>query len=389
MPTMKRNKTAYKGVWFITGTDMNTGKPERIYYIGYRNLEGRWIEEKAGRSGKNAMTPSRASAIRAAKIKGEPSNAERREMERMEREAKAGRWTIMKLWDDYKTHRYSGPPPTTEKCNFKNYLSPAFGNKTPHEISTLDVERLKSSLAKAGKKPGTIAKIIELLRRLINHGTNREYYLAPAVRVKLPRVPLDREPEFLNDKELARLIEVLGAYGDTDVANLVRLALLTGMRRSELFRLEWNDMDLERGFLRIRHPKGGTEESIPLSDAARAVLASQHRTRSPLVFPGRGGRMRADVNRHAKAIRESAKLPTAFRLFHGARHHFASHLVSSGVDLYTVGRLLTHKSPSMTKRYSHLSDTALRKAVNIAAEIVSTPDPTAKEEAMTARKETA
>jgi hypothetical protein len=43
----------------------------------------------------------------------------------------------------------------------------------------------------------------------------------------------------------------------------------------------------------------------------------------------------------------------------------------------------------MTKRYSHLSDTALRKAVNIAAEIVSTPDPTAKEEAMTARKETA
>jgi len=236
---------------------------------------------------------------------------------------------------------------------------------------------LKKSLADKGKKPGTVAKVTELLRRLINFGVDREYYPAPTVRVKLPRVPLDREPEFLSDTELSRLIGVLDTYKDVQVANIVRLALLTGMRRGELLRLQWDHVDLKRGFLRIKQSKGGTDESIPLSDAARAVLSSLPRTAS-LVFPGRTMKKKAadgkqetivkqrqDVNRHAKAIKEAAKLPASFRLFHGSRHHFASTLASSGVDLYTVGKLLTHKSPQMTKRYSHLSDGALRSAANV------------------------
>ena len=50
--------------------------------------------------------------------------------------------------------------------------------------------------------------------------------------------------------------------------------------------------------------------------------------------------------------------------FNGLRHNFASTLVSNGVDLYTVQKLLTHKDASTTQRYAHLSDKALRDAVS-------------------------
>jgi integrase len=70
-------------------------------------------------------------------------------------------------------------------------------------------------------------------------------------------------------------------------------------------------------------------------------------------------------------IKKKAGLPADFRPLHGLRHHYASMLASSGVDLYTISKLLTHKSPVMTARYSHLHDEALKKASNLAGELVN------------------
>lgn len=54
------------------------------------------------------------------------------------------------------------------------------------------------------------------------------------------------------------------------------------------------------------------------------------------------------------------------------RHHFASSLVSSGVDLFTVSKLLTHKDVSTTTRYAHLADQTLRDALAV-SDRVQTP----------------
>lgn len=64
---------------------------------------------------------------------------------------------------------------------------------------------------------------------------------------------------------------------------------------------------------------------------------------------------------------------------HGLRHTFASMLASSGeVDLYTLQRLLTHKSPTMTQRYAHLRDETLKKAANVAGRIIAATEQDAK-----------
>ena len=57
---------------------------------------------------------------------------------------------------------------------------------------------------------------------------------------------------------------------------------------------------------------------------------------------------------------------------HGLRHTYASMLASSGkVDMYTLQKLLTHKSPVMTQRYAHLRDDTLKRASNLAGDIIS------------------
>ncbi len=81
--------------------------------------------------------------------------------------------------------------------------------------------------------------------------------------------------------------------------------------------------------------------------------------------------MRAYINKQVIRIKERAGLPKNFRALHGLRHVYASTLASSGqVDMYTLQKLLTHKSPSMTQRYAHLRDEALKNASNLAAILI-------------------
>lgn len=70
------------------------------------------------------------------------------------------------------------------------------------------------------------------------------------------------------------------------------------------------------------------------------------------------------------AIRDRDVLPKDFRALHGLRHVYASMLASSGqVDMYTLQKLMTHKSPQMTQRYAHLRDDALQRAAGVAGEL--------------------
>jgi integrase len=111
---------------------------------------------------------------------------------------------------------------------------------------------------------------------------------------------------------------------------------------------------------------------IPLNQAARDVIENHPRDdTSPFVFPGRGGRQRTDIKRPVNRIKARAGLPKDFRPLHGLRHVYASILASSGqVDLYTLQKLLTHKSAAMTQRYAHLRDETLRRASDLAGDLI-------------------
>ena len=135
----------------------------------------------------------------------------------------------------------------------------------------------------------------------------------------------------------------------------------------------WEDIDFQRNFIRIREPKGGDDQTIPMNEFTRQLLLNRPRFKdSPYVFPGLQGKELIDINHAVAEIKRAAELPKDFRALHGLRHVFASMLASSGqVDMYTLQKLLTHKSPVMTQRYAHLRDETLIRASALAGELVN------------------
>jgi len=324
MPAQKRYKTKYLGVYYIHGKAVGTGKKERIYYIMYRK-DGKQIQEKAGRQFQDDMTPARAAQVRTNRIQGkELSNKEQREAEKAAKEAVSNRWTISRLWEEYKTNNPKLKGVVTDKNRFENHIEPKFGDKEPAEIIPLDVDRLRIKLLKS-KAPGTVKNVLELLRRIINFGVKKR--LCPGINftIEMPRVD-NEKTEDLNPDQLASLLKAIDKDTNIQAANMMRMALFTGMRRGEMFKLKWRHVDFNRCFINIKDPKGGPDQKIPLNDDAKELLESHPRTKSQFVFPGRRGRQRTDIKHQVNRIKEDAGLPKDFRALHGLRHVYASML---------------------------------------------------------------
>lgn len=364
---MKRYKTDYPGVFYRLADRIGGPGKERIYYIVFKK-DGKVHEEKVGRQYADDMTPARAARIRAERIENKRlSRKEVRERQKAAKEAEARRWPLARLWQEYVASRpLKGL--AQERSRFERYLRPVLGDKEPHAITALDIDRLRLR-ALQGKSPQTVKLTLSLLRRLINFGVARGLCRPLPFRLELPRVN-NLKTEDLTPEQLTALLEAMDRDPNLQAANFMKLALFTGMRRSELFRLKWTDIDFHRGFIHIRNPKGGADQKIPLNQAARQLLENHPRL-SEYVFPGRNGGQRVDITKQVNRIKQAAGLPPDFRALHGLRHAYASMLASSGqVDLYTLQKLLTHKSPTMTQRYAHLRDEALKRAAELAGELI-------------------
>lgn len=365
---MKRIKTEYPGVFYREADRIGGRGKERVFYIVFKK-GGKVCEEKVGRQYADDMTAARAARVRADRIEGRrESPKEKREAERAAKEKEANRWTLSNLWDEYEKQKPDSKSIKTDKGRFEKHIKPSLGEKEPHEIIRLDVDRLRVRLLK-NLKPQTVKHVLGLLKRIVHFGAERSLCRELSFPVKSVRVD-NRVTEDLTADQLRRLLEAIDASVDIEAANIMRMALFTGMRRGELFKLKWSDVDFDRGFITIRDPKGGVSQKIPLNDQARAVLNSHPRT-AENVFVRGDGKPFTDIRRRVNPIKEAAGLPAKFRALHGLRHVYASMLASSGqVDMYTLQKLLTHKSPLMTQRYAHLRDETLKKASALAGNII-------------------
>ena len=366
MPVMKRVKTDYPGVYYVIGEASARNRQERIFYIRYRR-SGRAYDEKAGRQFSDDMTASRAARIRAERIEGKSlSNKARRE--KKAREKLIQEWTINRLWKEYietkpRTHGF-----IVDDQRFNNHLEPILGDKKLEDLAPLDLDRLRIKLLKE-KAPQTVKSIMALLKRLSNFAKNKRLCKGIDFKIILPKVS-NTKTEFLTEDELKRLLKAIQEDTNPYAGSIMLVALYTGMRKGEILRLEWPDIDFEHGFIHIRGPKGGQDQKIPLNDPAREVFEKLPRTHE-LMFPGIHG-LRTGIYHAIGKIKKKAGLPADFRPLHGLRHHYASMLASSGkVDMYVLQKLLTHKSPIMTQRYAHLRDETLKRASALAGDIIA------------------
>ena len=362
---MKRFKTKYPGVFYREAERIGGRGTEQVFYIIFKK-DGKNQEEKVGRQYADDMTAARAARIRGERIEGKrQSRKEIRQGLKAQKEA----WTLSNLWDEYEQGKPESKTLKTDRGRFEKHIKPSLGEKQPHEIILLDIQRLTHNLEKK-LKPQTVRHALGILKRIIHYGMKHQY--CGPLPFPIDPVKVDnRTTEDLSADQLKALLKAIDESEDIQAANIMRMALYTGMRRGELFKLQWNDVDFDRGFITIRHdPKGGVSQKIPLNDQARDVL-KHHPSNSDHVFTRCDGKPFNDIHRRVNAIKKAAGIGGNFRALHGLRHVYASMLASSGkVDMYTLQKLLTHKSPIMTQRYAHLQDETMRRASDLAGDIV-------------------
>ncbi|WP_024334622.1 tyrosine-type recombinase/integrase [Desulfotignum balticum] len=265
-----------------------------------------------------------------------------------------------------------------DQYNFNKNLSPALGKQTLDAISPFDIEKFVLLLKKRKSRQGKplsasyIKHQLVLLTRIFNVASQWGIFTGqnPCNKVKKPRLN-NQIVEFLSADELTRLINTLDTWTDRMQASIVSFSFYTGMRPSEIFKLEWRDIDFENATITLRDPKGTLDQILPLSGKAIEVLRSVPKEfDTPFVFYSSKGKQRKTIRHGWQKIKEAAGIHESFR-YYDFRHNFASYLVSSGVSLYQVQKLLTHKDSSTTMRYAHLSDKSLRDTVNRSDELLA------------------
>jgi len=213
-------------------------------------------------------------------------------------------------------------------------------------ISAQDIER---RFEQQDWSPATMNRYRALLsltyRLAIRNGKVKEN---PARQVR-HRLENNARIRFLSAEEETKLRAAIEAACPERISEL-ELALNTGLRMSEQYRLRWQDVSLTRRTLTIPRSKNGSARHVPLNRAALAALESLEKRTGSSGFVCGGA---VEPRRWFEPVVKAAGL-IAFS-WHCLRHTFASRLVMAGVDIRTVQELMGHKTISMTVRYSHLA----------------------------------
>ncbi len=234
-------------------------------------------------------------------------------------------------------------------------LLPAFGALRLDRLGRPAIERWFDAMS--GKTPGAANMALGLLRRILAAAVaagHAQHNPAQDIRMN----PGRKMTRFLSSEEIARLHRTLDRLEEERPsrqaqADIIRLLLLTGCRKSEILRLRWSEVDGDT--LRLADAKTGPR-TVWLSEAAQAIIARQPRAGGAYVFPSPrnpAGPLSPNLHFWLRARREAGL--DDVRL-HDLRHTVASQAVARGVPLPTVARMLGHAQPVMTLRYAHVGD---------------------------------
>jgi integrase len=274
--------------------------------------------------------------------------------------------TIRELAAEYLSATASRRRPRTqyeESKRFEKSILPKLGHLRLCDISQRHLEQWVSDKRAEGLQPGSVNRHIVSIKAMFRAAQEWEYIpRSPAARLKKLKEP-ERPARFLEQDEAERLLEAT-ANGPPYLYPIVLLALHTGMRRSEVLHLRWQDFDFRRGEIRIENmedhlTKSGRIRIAPMTTAVRDYF--QAKRGIGFLFPSLNGKPQRQLDKSFKSALKRAGIEN-FR-FHDLRHTFASHLTMQGVPQRSVQELLGHGSGRMTERYSHLSPSHMHDAV--------------------------
>lgn len=361
---MKRAATKYPGVTIYETEN------ETTFYIRYRQPGSRkLIEEKAGKKSQG-MTAAKASNLRTERMTGKAStNEQKRTQEAAKKAEISNRWTIERLYSEYRATLAEGLSRKTDDSDFKRLEM--FHKKEFSDLTTADIMAFKKAFEKK-LSAKTVKNTLVLLNRIKNFGWKTGLIDMPSTRrlmIDMPKVDNERA-EFLTADQTAQLIKILEEEKERSLgAVYMYIILLTGIRRKAALALKWNDIDEERNIIWLRGEtaKNRKTNTVPLTEEVKKLLEQAQKLaplQSDWIFPSEKntGKQRESFRRVVESIHERAGLPSDFRPLHGLRHNFGSAGAAAGVEPSHRKNLLTHSTLDMTERYTHIADQGMLDA---------------------------
>ena len=254
------------------------------------------------------------------------------------------------------------------KSDFYNLkkLKEHFGGKYLFSITLKDIEKFK--LARSNEvAPATVNRELATIKTMFSKAVAWGRLQENVSRsVKFLKEPTGRL-RFLEREEIIKLL----ANCNKKLRPIVILALNTGMRKSEILGLKWHDVDCKRGIITLLDTKNGEKREVFMNEQVKtALIRTPKHPESPYIFCKNDGKPLHDLRKSFFTALEKSGINNFH--FHDLRHTFASQLAMSGIDINTIRELMGHKDIRMTLRYSHLSPSYKRRAVDILGKKIDT-----------------
>lgn len=223
----------------------------------------------------------------------------------------------------------------------------------------LDMSETSNTYNKRGAySPSTCNRVLALLKTM---GKLANKLLdIPNTAEKISLLPENNaRTRYCDIDETKRIIDVALRYENVYIGSFIALLFLLGCRESELRLRRWDELDCEKKTITIPRTKNGSYHILYLSDLMIDIITKLPRVAgNPHIFAGR--RKPYSITRPTYAfevIKQQANIETPeLVLLHTARHSVASNLISNGVDISSVQKLLNHRSIESTLRYAKLSE---------------------------------
>jgi len=258
-------------------------------------------------------------------------------------------------WLNESTHKRSLK---TDKSHLR-WLDPYFKDKKLKDIDRKMIEKIAEKKASTGTSNARVNRVLALVRSILNKAANEWEWLESAPKVKL-RKEADHRTRWLTRQEASNLIVELPSH----LADMAIFTLATGLRQSNVMKLKWENVDLEKkhAWIHADEAKSGKAIAVPLNTDAISVLKKRIGIHSKYVFTYNNNPLaNISTTTWSKALARAGI--ENFR-WHDLRHTWASWHVQSGTSLQELQLLGGWSSFTMVLRYAHLSSSHLQAAAS-------------------------
>ena len=315
---------------------------------------------------------------------------------------KAGKYTVgtwMDEWfENYVKVKMRPSSHQTYRGYIDNHIKPNIGKIPLEKLTSLElqkfykklltngrIERVESKEQPKGLSPKTVRNIHQIIASAMKLAKEQKIIASdPTESCALPKL----EHREMKTLPVEQLTSFLREAKESGVFEMYYVEMATGLRRGELLGLKWEDIDLDRGDLRVKRQIAringevvdaplktkNAYRTLPLAEDTIQVLKQQKKKvgSNPWVFPSpTGGPICPDSVLHMlHRVLKRAGLPKV--RFHDLRHTFATLALQNGVDIKTVSGMLGHFSAGFTlDTYAHVTTAAQKEAAKTMGKVLA------------------